>query len=74
MTTQNTLKTFVYYVALRNGNPESSLRASSIEALQKLIAEKFTYKLNMLPENVIYWEDYRKSLTIAKETTTYESI
>jgi hypothetical protein len=72
--TTTTIKTSVQFVALRNGNPEAGLSANSLEELQNLIAAKFTYKPTMLPENVIYWEDYRKSLTVAKVTTNYESI
>ncbi len=69
-----TIKTTVQFVAMYNNSIEPGLVGNSLEELQHRIATKFTYSPTMLPENVIYWEDYRKSLTISKVTTTYESI
>jgi hypothetical protein len=69
-------KIYTFYIAIREGHMtgEPGLSASTIEELQAKIKEKFTYPKNMEPENVIYWEEYRKSLKIAKETTIIELI
>ena len=68
------MTTYTQFVAQRNGVTEPGLSAKTIEELQQLIKEKFTYKSTMLPENVIYWENYKKSLTFAKVTTIVETI
>lgn len=68
------MTTRTLYAAQRDNITEPGLLANSLEELQALIKAKFTYSDNMKPENVIYWEEYRKSLEIVKVTTITEKI
>lgn len=68
------MTTRTLYAAQRDNITEAGLLANSVEELQALIKTKFTYSDNMKPENVIYWEEYRKSLQIVKITTITEAI
>ena len=68
------MTTRTLYAAQRDNITEPGLLANSLEELQALIKAKFTYSDNMKPENVIYWEEYRKSLQIVKVTTITEKI
>jgi len=66
--------TKTYYEARYNNNSFQSIKANSLEELKQAIDVEFTYKPDMAPENVIYWENQKRNLTIHKVTVVSEQI
>lgn len=62
------------YAVMNNEGFEGGFGSSTLDGIKKQINARFKYSSTMLPENVIYWENYKKQLKIVKVIEIIEEV